>query len=56
MMRKFDFEKNSIVEIVNEIIIDAIKKKASDIHFDPTPDFDTLLKKKSLFFPVFIRV
>ncbi len=36
-MRKFDFEKNSIVEIVNEIIIDAIKKKASDIHFDPNP-------------------
>ncbi len=38
MMRKFDFEKNSIVEIVNEIIIDAIKKKASDIHFAPTPN------------------
>jgi len=35
-MRTFDFEKHSIVEIVNDIIIDAIKKKASDIHFDPT--------------------
>ena len=37
-MRTFDFEKQSIVEVVNEIIIDAIKKKASDIHFDPTID------------------
>lgn len=37
-MREFDFEHNSIVEIVNEIIMDAIKKKASDIHFDPTKD------------------
>ncbi len=37
-MRKFDFEKNSIVEIVNEIILDAINKKASDIHFDPMPN------------------
>ncbi len=35
-LRKFDFEKTSIVEIVNEIIIDAIKKRASDIHFDPS--------------------
>ena len=37
-MRKFDFEHNSIVEIVNDIIVDAINKKASDIHFDPTPE------------------
>ena len=34
-LRTFDFEKISIVEVVNEIILDAIKKKASDIHFDP---------------------
>ena len=38
-MREFDFEHNSIVDIVNEIIIDALKKGASDIHFDPTPEF-----------------
>ena len=38
-MREFDFEHNSIVEIINEIIMDAINKKASDIHFDPTKDF-----------------
>lgn len=37
-MRTFDFEKNSIVEIINEIIIDAIKNRASDIHFDPTKE------------------
>ncbi len=34
-LRTFDFENVSIVEIVNDIILDAIKKKASDIHFDP---------------------
>ena len=34
-LRTFDFENVSIVEIINDIIIDAIKKKASDIHFDP---------------------
>lgn len=35
-MITFDFENTSIVDIVNEIIVDAIKKHASDIHFDPT--------------------
>lgn len=38
MIKEFDFEKNSIVDIVDEIIIDAIKRNASDIHFDPKPD------------------
>ena len=37
-LRTFDFENSSIVEIVNEIIVDAIRKKASDIHFDPTEE------------------
>ena len=37
-LRTFDFEHVSIVEIVNDIILDAIKKKASDIHFDPTEE------------------
>ena len=36
MLRTFDFEKLPIVEIVNEIIIDATKHRASDIHFDPS--------------------
>ncbi len=31
----FNYEENPITEIVNQIIIDAIKNKASDIHFDP---------------------
>lgn len=35
MLKKFDFEKLPIVEILNEIIIDATKNRASDIHFDP---------------------
>lgn len=35
-MKEFDFEKTSIVDIVNIIIVEAIKRKASDIHFDPT--------------------
>lgn len=37
-MRTFDFETVSVVDIVQEIILDAIDKKASDIHFDPSPE------------------
>lgn len=37
-MKTFNYEAVSIVDIINEIIVDAINKKASDIHFDPTPD------------------
>ena len=37
MFQNFDYENKPIVEIVNEIIVDAVKKGASDIHFDPTP-------------------
>lgn len=39
MIRTFDFEKLPIVEIVNEIILDAIRRGASDIHFDPLSEF-----------------
>lgn len=35
MMRQFDFEKIPVVEVVNEIMVDASKRGASDIHFDP---------------------
>lgn len=38
MNKKFDYENQPIVDIVNEIIVEAIKKNASDIHFDPTED------------------
>lgn len=37
-MKQFDFEKIPIVEIANEIILDAVNRNASDIHFDPTKD------------------
>ena len=39
MFRDFDYENKPVVDIVNEMIIDAIKKKASDIHFDPTEEY-----------------
>lgn len=39
MLKKFDYEKMPIVEIVNEILVDARNKGASDIHFDPHDDF-----------------
>ena len=35
MFREFDYDNTPVVEIVNEIIEDAIKKGVSDIHFDP---------------------
>lgn len=41
MFKEFDYEKLPVVDIVNEMIVDAAKKNASDIHFDPTP---TILK------------
>ena len=37
-MKEFNFEKIPIVEIANEIILDAVNKGASDIHFDPSKD------------------
>lgn len=39
MIKTFDYEKLPIVEIVNEIILDAVKRGASDIHFDPMAEF-----------------
>lgn len=38
MFRDFDYENKPVVDIVNEMIIDAINRNASDIHFDPTED------------------
>ena len=38
MMRTFDFAKMPIVDIINEILVDASKKGASDIHLDPYED------------------
>lgn len=39
MLRKFDYDKMPIVEIVNEILIDSSKRGASDIHFDPLEEY-----------------
>ena len=37
-MKEFDFDKVPIVEIANEILLDGVKRGASDIHFDPYKD------------------
>ena len=39
MLKTFDFEKTPVVELVNEILVDASKRGASDIHFDPQGDY-----------------
>ena len=39
MLKKFDFENTPIVDIVNDILADAAKRGASDIHFDPFEDY-----------------
>ena len=37
MYTEYDYANEPIVDIVNEMIIDAARKRSSDIHFDPTP-------------------
>ena len=39
MMRTFDYQKMPIVDILNEILVDSSRKGASDIHFDPFPEY-----------------
>lgn len=39
MLKEFDFVNVPIVDIVNEIFIDASSKSASDIHYDPWEEF-----------------
>lgn len=39
MLKVFDFNKMPVVEVVNEILVDASKRGASDIHFDPWEEF-----------------
>ena len=38
MFKEYDYENVPVVDIVNEMITDAISHNASDIHFDPTED------------------
>lgn len=35
---EFDYDNTPIVDIVNDMLVDAIKRGASDIHFDPFED------------------
>ena len=37
MFKEYDYTNKPVVEIVDEMLLDAINNKASDIHFDPTP-------------------
>ena len=39
MLKNFDFKNTPIVDIVNEILVDAAKRGASDIHFDPYEEY-----------------
>lgn len=39
MLKTFDFNNTPIVDIVNEILVDAAKRGASDIHFDPYTEY-----------------
>ena len=39
MLKTFDFEKMPVVEVVNEIMVDAAKRGASDIHFDALSNY-----------------
>ena len=41
-MKVFEFDKIPIVEIVNEILLDGVKRGASDIHFDPSKESITI--------------
>lgn len=36
MLREYDYDNMPIVDIVNDMIVDAARRKASDIHFDQT--------------------
>lgn len=38
MLKEYDYDNLPVVDIVNDMILDAAKRKASDIHFDQTPD------------------
>lgn len=39
MLKTIDFERTPVVEVVNDILVDAAKRGASDIHFDPHDDY-----------------
>lgn len=39
MIKNYDYERIPIVNVVNDIIVEASKKGASDIHFDPQEEY-----------------
>lgn len=39
VFKTFDYDKIPIVDLVNVMIQDAVEKRCSDIHFDPTEDY-----------------
>ncbi len=39
MLKTFDFQRIPVVDVVNEILVDAAKRGASDIHFDPYEEY-----------------
>ena len=39
MLKTFDYDKMPVVDVVNEILVDASKRGASDIHFDPLTNY-----------------
>lgn len=39
MLKQIDFEKTPVVEAVNDILVDASKRGASDVHFDPLDEY-----------------
>ena len=43
MFKEFDYDNKPVVDIVNDMIVDAVKNGASDIHFDPT-DNDLIVR------------
>ena len=39
MLKEYDYDNIPVVDIVNQIFADAAKRKASDIHFDPSETY-----------------
>lgn len=38
MLKEYDYDNMPIVDIVNDMILESARRKASDIHFDQTPE------------------
>ena len=38
MYTEYDYANQPVVDIVNDMLADAARKRVSDIHMDPTPE------------------